>query len=60
LAPTIALPAAAGVSRDWISADIPGVNGMLMSASGRQKNPRSARITRKSCAMARLLQPATV
>src|SRR5207237_1102656 len=31
---------------------IGGVNGMWMSTSGRQKNPRSARITRKSWATA--------
>ena len=31
---------------------MPRVNGMLMSTSGRQKKPRSARITRKSCASA--------
>ncbi len=46
----IASCAVCGVSRAWISADMPGVNGMWMSASGRHQNPRSARITRKSCA----------
>ena len=40
--------ATCGVSRAWISADMPGENGMLMSTSGRQKYPRSARMSRKS------------
>ena len=39
-------------SRAWISAAIGGVNGMWMSTSGRQKKPRSARMTRKSWATA--------
>jgi len=45
-------------SRPWISADIPRLNGMLMSTSGKQRNPRSARITRKSCASASIPPPA--
>ena len=47
-----------GLSLLWISADMPRVNGMLMSTSGRQKKPRSARITRKSWASASMAPPA--
>ncbi|CQD02647.1 hypothetical protein BN970_00212 [Mycolicibacterium conceptionense] len=44
--------AACGVSLAWISAAIPGVNGIRMSTSGKQKKPRSSRMTRKSWAIA--------
>ena len=37
---------------------MPRENGMLMSTSGRQKKPRSARMTRKSCASASMAPPA--
>src|SRR3954452_23300134 len=57
-APTIIVSAAAGVSLHWIRPDILGVNGMLMSASGRQRYPRSARMTRQSCASASIAPPA--
>src|SRR5258708_19044154 len=52
--------AARCVSLAWISALIPELKGMLMSTSGRQKKPRSPRMTRKSWARASIAPAAKV
>jgi hypothetical protein len=49
-----------GLSRLWMRADMPGVKGMLMSASGRHQKPRSARITRTSWARENIAPAAKV